>query len=434
LLAAIPSAIAAEPTYYKEIRSILRKNCTVCHSEKNLDDPDASGRLSLATPERVLQKTTPVVVSPGKPDKSSLYTRLLSKDLEKRMPKDGEALSAEEVKAIKRWIELGAPLGDADSAAAYHRRETGSPRRYHDLTIPLGVTPPPGLFAGKGTGPLKLVAPLAPLAPITAVAFSPDNRFLACGSFRRVVVWNRERGDVVATKHDPIGMVQALAFSPDGKTLWIAGGESAIRGELKAYRTSDWQPAAEFAPSPDVLTGMAISPDGRRIACVGYDRQLRMFDLAPGKESWSVKAHSDTAFCVAFSRDGKELVTGGKDKAVKIWNSETGKSDRTLNGHRDEVYAVAFSDDGKTVFSSGLEPQIRKWNLAPNGKMSAIGGHGIALYQIAWSRDYLRFVTAGADRLVKIWKPDGTTDKQLAGSTEIVYSAALSPDASVAAE
>ena len=43
------SASAADPTYWNDVRPILRKNCTVCHSERKLSEPEVSAGLALLT-------------------------------------------------------------------------------------------------------------------------------------------------------------------------------------------------------------------------------------------------------------------------------------------------------------------------------------------------------------------------------------------------
>ena len=40
-------AQAPDPTYWKDIRPVLRKHCTVCHSAKNLKNLDVSGGLGV---------------------------------------------------------------------------------------------------------------------------------------------------------------------------------------------------------------------------------------------------------------------------------------------------------------------------------------------------------------------------------------------------
>ena len=59
-------ACAAEPTYWQDIRPILRKNCTVCHNVKNLKEDDVSGGLALDSYEAILKGKHGRVVRLGK--------------------------------------------------------------------------------------------------------------------------------------------------------------------------------------------------------------------------------------------------------------------------------------------------------------------------------------------------------------------------------
>ena len=38
---------AAEPTYWQDVRPLLRKHCTACHNEKNLPEVDVSGGMAM---------------------------------------------------------------------------------------------------------------------------------------------------------------------------------------------------------------------------------------------------------------------------------------------------------------------------------------------------------------------------------------------------
>src|SRR5438045_1983698 len=38
---------AADPTYWQDVRPVLRKHCTVCHNQRNLKEVDVSGGIAL---------------------------------------------------------------------------------------------------------------------------------------------------------------------------------------------------------------------------------------------------------------------------------------------------------------------------------------------------------------------------------------------------
>src|SRR6202023_1502810 len=86
----VNSSSAAEPTYWADVRPLLRRNCTVCHSVRTLKEPDVSGGLALDTYGAVLKGAKAAVVIPGKPDESELLRRLHLQDAATRMPLDAD--------------------------------------------------------------------------------------------------------------------------------------------------------------------------------------------------------------------------------------------------------------------------------------------------------------------------------------------------------
>src|SRR5438445_8990142 len=83
---------AAERTYWQDVRPILRKNCTVCHSERKLAEPEVSAGLALDKPELIRKGGKVPVVVAGKPDESLLVTLLTTKDKKRAMPLDADPL------------------------------------------------------------------------------------------------------------------------------------------------------------------------------------------------------------------------------------------------------------------------------------------------------------------------------------------------------
>ena len=84
----------------------------------------------------------------------------------------------------------------------------------------------------------------------------------------------------------------------------------------------------------------------------------------------TLKGHTDSVDSVAVSPDGKTLASGSFDKSIKLWDVASGKNTATLKGHDKIVNnvafsSVAFSPDGKTLASGSADETIKLWDLAP---------------------------------------------------------------------
>ena len=75
---------------------------------------------------------------------------------------------------------------------------------------------------------------------------------------------------------------------------------------------------ASFAGHRGLLTGVAVSPDGTRIATSSRDRTVKLWRTSVASEPVSLWAHADEVWAVAFSPDGQRLATGGKDRIVVV--------------------------------------------------------------------------------------------------------------------
>ena len=65
---------------------------------------------------------------------------------------------------------------------------------------------------------------------VASVAFSPDGRLLASGSWDRTVrLWDVQTGRTLRTLTGHTHMVTSVAFSPDGRVLASGSGDGTVR-------------------------------------------------------------------------------------------------------------------------------------------------------------------------------------------------------------
>jgi WD40 repeat protein len=389
--------------------------------------------LALDSYEAILKGGKTPVVKKGMGDDSMLVTLLRYPKPSRRMPLDAEPLDDATVALLKKWVDLGMPEGvkpKEDEAAI-----VTTPGRSRKLDVVLATkTPLPKLVAKPGqTGPLELVLPVGPLAPITALAFSPNGKQLAAGCYGRVTVWDMATGSPLKVLTNVLGAVNDIRFSADGKSFAVAGGQPSARGDIRLYDTADWRLTATLGGHLDVVSSIAFRHDGKQLASASFDKTVRIWDLETKQPVLTYTGHSDFVYGVAFGPQGDWFVTASKDRSSRMIDAKTGKSIFTFSGTELDVLTVAVRPDGEQVVTSGFEAALSWWNTKTGERIRRQGGHDIATNEIAFPASGEIAVSAGGDRTVRVWDAKTGVQAKSLPVGSMVYSVAVRNDGKVIA-
>lgn len=238
-----------------------------------------------------------------------------------------------------------------------------------------------------------------------AATFSTDGRVLAvsgdAGGFELFDMTSSPPASLGVLESD--ARARSLVFSPDGKTLAMAGlDDGSIRlvdvtaapreratlqmPEVEGVVGVRLAPRADGAPGPVVqqkmrsrtpLVSAAFFPDGRTLVALDRIGYLRRWDLTADPPTFRGKFPAktdlpDNAFDIreramlAFSPDGKVLAAADLDARIKVWDrSGNDLIERAaFPAHTMRLAAGAFSPDGRTLYTGGGDQMIRAWDLS----------------------------------------------------------------------
>jgi len=203
---------------------------------------------------------------------------------------------------------------------------------------------------------------------ITSIRYCPDGKTIASAGEDGVIrFWDSQLREIGSLKSDGV-VTNCLAFSRNGK--WFAAARRD--GSVRLWRTSGLvqmpteHPSLLLKVKADAVGTLALSPDGRLLACDESDK-IRIWALDEGGATDYALLDSASVAHLLFSPDGSYLACARGYGQILLW--DVGKRTPVLSAilsvdDETHITDIAFSQDGSILGCVSSDGRIWLWNIS----------------------------------------------------------------------
>jgi WD40 repeat protein len=273
----------------------------------------------------------------------------------------------------------------------------------------------------------------------STVGFLPDGKTVfSAGNDNAVRLWNLEsRQQIGLLAHEY--PVTGVDCSPDGHWMVTSSESGMEKDPLILWDLATRREAAVLTTNFWLRPKSALfSPDSQLLAFVAIYEGIRLWNMQTLQEvtNITVNFRIPSASGLAFSPDGQTLAYNENlDGDIALYDIPRRRTrEQRLKGHTWFVSMLAFTPDGRILASGGLDRTIKLWDVAQGRQQAAFTNYADGVANLRMSRDGNKLVFAATAGLQQLTVQETLTGKvldQLRGHTKPLSDAKFSLDGRV---
>jgi WD40 repeat protein len=271
------------------------------------------------------------------------------------------------------------------------------------------------------------------------LSFSRDGKYAitfneVSGNSYDVKLWDLQ-GNAIAAFSGSQTPVNAVAISPDGKTIASGSEDGSVRlwdskgnfisqmnpPDSKEGLSADTSAISISSNGQTLVSGTNYSPDPNSPYKYQPSGTVHLWNLQ-GTLTGTFKAYNGVINAIAISADGNTIVTSGgsnemRDYKIRLWDrlgnliTENFQSLDETGEKRFDGSKVAISLDGQTIvgteYGSTYGSTFQLWDRQGKTISKPLKGHKGCIFDIAISSDGKTIVSASNDGTVRLWDRQG---------------------------
>jgi len=246
------------------------------------------------------------------------------------------------------------------------------------------------------------------LAPITIATFNIQGSEIATAASDGVIRFWSARGEPIAETPPAGDRIVAMAFSPKGKSLFIA----FLGGTVTQVRVRDGKQIGNMIMlSEKMNSALAVAPSGTELAAACRDDFLHFWEIPTGKPLTFAVRHANPVITISYSRDGRFIATGCDDHTARIWSRGSGEQQGEPFYVPGRPSSVSFTANSKALLVGGVEnDEVNCYDTKTHENLYHPLPHPTGVSHVTANASGSEVITVDNDGVARLWRIPTTSE------------------------